>query len=122
MKASGWRRIDGTPLAFDAISLPWHRRPYGHGGADIPRPAGVRGRRHPDDQIWLLPSPVPPSRHKYSLFYGFRGSRLVGYDNERGKGDHKHLETVEVPYAFVSIERLLNDFRADVERIRGERI
>jgi predicted transcriptional regulator len=24
------------------------------------------------------------------LFYGFPGNRLAGYDNERGKGDHRH--------------------------------
>jgi hypothetical protein len=58
-------------------------------------------------------------RLKYSLFYGRPGERLVGYDNERGKGDHKHLGDRELPYAFVSIERLLADFRADVEAIRG---
>jgi hypothetical protein len=38
-----------------------------------------------------VPSPVPPSTHdlKYSLFYGRPGVREIGYDNERGKGDHR---------------------------------
>ena len=57
---------------------------------------------------------------KYSLFYGRRGERLVGYDNERGKGDHKHINGIEHPYVFVSIDRLLADFRADVEALRGQ--
>lgn len=72
-------------------------------------------------RIWRLSGSVPPSEHcfKYSLFYGRPGQRLVGYDNERGKGDHKHLDDVEHPYCFVSIERLLTDFKADVEAVRG---
>jgi hypothetical protein len=43
--------------------------------------------------IWEVASPVIGSAHKlkYSLFYGVNGKRLVGYDNERGKGDHRHI-------------------------------
>jgi hypothetical protein len=38
----------------------------------------------------------------------------VRYDNERGKGDHRHLGGVEAPYRFRSLERLLADFWRDV--------
>jgi hypothetical protein len=71
-------------------------------------------------KVWLVPTPVPPSRHpfKYSLFFGYPGQRLVGYDNERGKGDHKHVRGVEMPYVFVSIDQLLADFAADVAAVR----
>jgi hypothetical protein len=71
--------------------------------------------------IWSVPSPVPPSlhRYKYSLFYGQAGKRLVGFDNERGKGDHKHVMGVETPYVFVSLEVLLKDFRTEVEAVKG---
>lgn len=74
--------------------------------------------------IWSVPQPVPPSMHgyKYSLFYGRPGQRLVGYDNERGKGDHKHVAGVESAYAFVSLNQLLDDFRADVEAVSGRKI
>lgn len=43
--------------------------------------------------IWELSGSVAGSKHKlkYSLFYGSSGIRILGYDNERGKGDHKHL-------------------------------
>ena len=44
------------------------------------------------------------------------GVRAVGYDNERGKGDHKHLAGVEMAYRFVDVQTLLADFMADVER------
>lgn len=44
------------------------------------------------------------------------GKRLVGFDNERDKGDHKHLDGKESVYRFVSIDQLLEDFIAEVER------
>ena len=43
--------------------------------------------------VWRVPDPVPPSGHrfKYRLVYVESGRRVVGFDNERGKGDHKHF-------------------------------
>lgn len=72
--------------------------------------------------IWRVPEPVSGSAHafKYSLFYGFPGKRLVGYDNERGKGDHRHIEGREARYAFSSVEQLVFDFLSDVRQLRGE--
>jgi len=71
--------------------------------------------------LWRVPSPVPPSTHslKYSLFYGRPGIRQVGYDNERGKGDHRHYLDVEESYAFSSVEQLIADFWFDVSALRG---
>ena len=43
----------------------------------------------------------------------------MGYDNERGKGDHKHLDEQEVAWCFVSVEQLMADFLADVQRWSG---
>lgn len=70
--------------------------------------------------IWEVPSSVPGSTHrlKYSLYYGRAGVRLVGYDNERGKGDHRHFGGREASYVFVSPERLIADFEADVRNLR----
>ena len=75
-------------------------------------------------KVWRVPVSVPPASHslKYSLFYGRPGERIVGYDNERGKGDHRDYGDREENYVFVSIEKLLADFRLDVEKVRGERI
>jgi len=72
--------------------------------------------------IWLVPEPVAGSGHrfKYSLFYGYSGKRVVGYDNERGKGDHRHFRGRERPYLFSTVEELIADFLSDVRRIRGE--
>jgi len=71
--------------------------------------------------IWQLPESSNERPHglKYSLFYGFPGSRLVGYDNEMGKGDHRHYENVEEAYSFNSVEQLVEDFKSDIERLRG---
>ena len=46
------------------------------------------------------------------------GERIVGFDNERGKGDHGHLDGQERPYAFVSLAQLLEDFIREVDRRR----
>lgn len=70
--------------------------------------------------IWRVPEPVPPTRHgyKYRLVYVVGGARIVGYDNERGKGDHRHIGAGEMPYRFVDVPTLLRDFMKDVEEAR----
>lgn len=66
--------------------------------------------------VWKVPQPVPPTQHgyKYRAVYALQGVRVVGFDNERGKGDHCHLDGTEVPYAFTSVEQLIEDFIAAV--------
>ena len=72
--------------------------------------------------IWRLPSADAERPHglKYSLFYGKFCKRLIGYDNERGKGDHRHIMDREEAYAFVSEEQLIADFMTDVSKMRSE--
>jgi hypothetical protein len=72
--------------------------------------------------IWRVPKPVRGSLHayKYRLFFGYPGKRIVGYDNERPKGDHRHLEDSEASYRFINVEILVRDFLADVERWRSK--
>lgn len=69
-----------------------------------------------------MPEPVPPSEHsyKYRLIYIIEGKRIIGYDNERGKGDHKHINDIEIPYEFIDIATLLKDFKQDLEGIENE--
>ncbi|HYW92125.1 MAG TPA: DUF6516 family protein [Gammaproteobacteria bacterium] len=45
---------------------------------------------------------------------------MVGYDNERGKGDHRHYGSREEPYAFETVEKLVADFLRDMDELRGE--
>ncbi|SAK52895.1 hypothetical protein AWB76_01781 [Caballeronia temeraria] len=67
--------------------------------------------------IWELPIPVPGSRHlyKYRLAYVVSSECVLRYDNERGKGDHRHFAGRETPYEFTSLKQLLADFRSDLE-------
>ncbi len=70
--------------------------------------------------LWHVPEIVKGSCHvyKYRLFYGYPNQRLIAYDNERGKGDHRHMNTFEQPYTFTTPEQLIEDFLADVQRLR----
>ncbi len=72
--------------------------------------------------IWALPEPVLGSKHsyKYRFFYGKNGQRIVGYDNERPKGDHKHIDGVEYPYLFTDIRQLVSDFYTDIQEVRQD--
>ena len=72
--------------------------------------------------LWQVPEPVAGSRHsyKYRLYYGRDGVMLVLYDNERGKGDHRHRREREEPYLFTSVEQLMSDFLADVAEERAQ--
>ena len=71
--------------------------------------------------LWLVPDPVRGSGHmfKYSLYFGRDGQRLIGYDNEPGKGDHRHYGAFEEPYAFTTPEQLIEDYLTDVQDARG---
>jgi hypothetical protein len=58
---------------------------------------------------------------KYRLALVVSGKCVLRYDNEAGKGDHRHVGPVETAYEFKSYERLLSDFWADVEAWRRRR-
>ncbi len=72
--------------------------------------------------LWLLPEPLPGSRHrlKYRLAFVMNGVCVVRYDNERGKGDHRHVGDAEFVYVFSTPEALLNDFWRDVAQWRQD--
>jgi len=67
--------------------------------------------------VWRLPSPVEGSQRKfrYRLAFVVRGRCVPRYDNERGKGDHKHIGKDKIPYTFTSPQTLLDDFWHDVD-------
>ena len=66
--------------------------------------------------VWELPEPLPGCghRYKYRFYYGRDGIPLVRYDNERGKGDHRHYGDREEHYNFRGLKILLQDFLGDV--------
>lgn len=63
-------------------------------------------------RIWEVPVPVVGSTHfyKYSLAFVCDEVCVVRFDNERGKGDHVHIDDAEVPYEFHDLNRLDDDF------------
>lgn len=60
--------------------------------------------------------------YKYRFYAGRAGRTLVRYDNEAGKGDHKHVgaDETEVPFRFVSMQQVVADFLADIARLTEE--
>ena len=67
--------------------------------------------------IWRLPIAMEGSGHafKYRLALVSHGVCVLRYDNEAGKGDHKHVEERQVLYHFTDLQTLQSDFWKDVE-------
>jgi hypothetical protein len=72
--------------------------------------------------VWVLPQACAKRPHglKYSLFCGDATECVVRYDNEAGKGDHRHYGEREEAYCFTTLEALLEDFQADIDRLAKE--
>jgi hypothetical protein len=62
------------------------------------------------------PNADAPHGYSYRLHCGTRtGQTLVRFDNETGKGDHVHWGDTEQPYAFTTLDQLLDDFIAAIQ-------
>ena len=74
--------------------------------------------------LWRLPNPVAGSPHgfKYRLAYVVRGECVLRYDNEVGKGGHRHRGDSESRYAYTTPEQLIADFQRDIERWNDENL
>ena len=72
--------------------------------------------------LWEVSEPLSGSEHcyKYRLAFVVAGECVLRYDNEAGKGDHRHVSGKEMKYRFVSVDRLVADFFEDVKRWRDE--
>jgi hypothetical protein len=72
--------------------------------------------------VWRVPQPVPPTSHgyEYRAVYTVNGVRVVGFDIQRGKGDHCHLHGVERAYRFTTVDALVEDFIAAVDAARSK--
>ncbi len=71
--------------------------------------------------MWELPEKSQERHHglKYSLYYGLQdGTCLVRYDNEIGKGDHRHIVGKEESYTFTNVDNLVGDFLSDIDKAR----
>lgn len=73
-------------------------------------------------RIWRVPKSRDfPEGVKYSLVYihveGDSYTRVLGYDNERGKGHHRHYFGREEPIRFEGVEKLIEMFLEDVRKV-----
>ncbi|MEX6506367.1 DUF6516 family protein [Jiella sp. M17.18] len=71
-----------------------------------------------DLKVWRVPRVVRGSLHafKYSLALGADDVCVLRYDNEAGKGDHRHLGRIEEAYMFRDIDILIADFWQEVDQ------
>ena len=82
-----------------------------------------RARQHLHDGafveivIWRVPSPLQGSMHsfKYLMALVVDGACVMRFDNEAGKGDHKHVDGRETAYVFRGVDALFADFAAEVK-------
>jgi len=72
--------------------------------------------------LWQVQRPVAGSLHlfKYRLAYVVAGECVLRYDNEAGKGDHRHFGSVESAYRFTTPDQLIVDFQDDITRWNDE--
>ncbi len=72
--------------------------------------------------LWKVPLSVAGSTHafKFRLAYVVNGVRVLRYDNEVGKGDHRHFGDKESDYSFTTQEALLAAFERDIARWNRE--
>ncbi len=66
--------------------------------------------------VWQVAQPVPGSAHsfKYRMVLVVSEVCVLRYDNESGKGGHKHSGGIEASYAFSTLDQLVEDFWTDV--------
>ena len=88
----------------------------------IRRRTDVAENAFADIVVWRVSQPVPGSRHlfKYRLALVVDGECVLRFDNETGKGDHRHRGQHEEPYTFSSPRQLLTDFFDEIERWKHE--
>ncbi|MAF34793.1 hypothetical protein CMO91_03025 [Candidatus Woesearchaeota archaeon] len=58
-------------------------------------------------EMTLYPTASGP---KFSLVLIDHGKRVVGIDNHENKPPHKHVGARELPYPFITLDKLFTDF------------
>ena len=72
--------------------------------------------------VWVVPQPLAGCLHtyKYRLAFVAHGECVLRYDNEAGKGDHRHAGGSEGKYRFSTLNKLFADFERDIRRYLDE--
>jgi len=72
-------------------------------------------------KLWqVAPASDKPHGFRYSLVYIVDGERSIGYDNGERQGDHRHYGDLQEAYAFTGLQKLADDFLADIERYKEQ--
>ena len=74
--------------------------------------------------LWQVPrSAAYPDGIRYRLAFVLAGTTkpAVLYDNHHPKGHHRHRGAAQIAYPFATIDQLLVDFLADVQRAKVRR-
>ena len=102
----------GLPLAYSASKSSEECCPIGPDSGDA--------RTFVEIVIWRLDRPMRGSIHKFKYRLALVADLgcVLRYDNEAGKGDHRHIGRAENSYQFADPETLLADFWNDVEAWR----
>jgi hypothetical protein len=73
-------------------------------------------------QLAQVAKPLAGATHgyKYRLAYVVHEVCVLRYDNEVGKGDHRHYGNKESAYNFTTPDQLIADFQRDIARWNNE--
>jgi hypothetical protein len=73
--------------------------------------------------IWQVSKPVRGSVHHYKYRFALVVDQecVLRFDNEAGKGDHRHIGQCELPYAFQGLKKLQDDFYREVDHWLSQR-
>ena len=58
-------------------------------------------------------------KYRLQLYRENTGETLVRYDIHQGKSHHRHFLGEEQPYVWRSVEKLFEDLRRDIDRVRA---
>jgi hypothetical protein len=58
-------------------------------------------------------------KYRLQLYREDTGETLVRYDIHHGKDHHRHFLDEEHPYGWRGVDKLLEDFRKDIDQIRA---
>ncbi len=76
---------------------------------------------------WKIPDDKDfPEGIKYAFAYIHKGKRILGYDNEKAKGHHKHIvdlqtgKEMQIKIEFKDMLSLFEKFKSEVYKLKDE--
>ena len=80
---------------------------------------GTSSAANIESSLRKLAKPLEGRAHPYKYrAHEVDEIRVLHFDSEAGKNDHKHLDEIEAPYQFTDLDTLQADFWAEVNSRR----